>query len=389
MGCNFDILGHFHKAYCYAGATSRNFVRDMFQSLYRVRHFVDDELVYFLDTRHMGMNLPTSKQRIEDCLKNKTALIEKQYQDQLQLTYSQATPEWLSELIAYNTFEYNMGIMNMEQLFQRYLKECNYVHQIQEEPDILIGIDLDLFLKPSLGYTEIPEITSSQMKDLRIKRIAEGLDDKENAQWEKFWFQMCVLDLPKDVEQPLWEIYCNFNKGKFRNMCVEKGLEEGSVRIEDLLHCHTYSALNDGYTLRVQMIEDIKKWLGIKNTQQYGEKITKDKIQSVLDQFLQKKHEIHVVFDLNKDRSKKFDVQTCQKMINKVFRKWGFSQLKKDELIVRKRVNGKRVDLTPYVLEVNEICKDDIDIYKYIKPKVVPQRDIKVRISKGTNPLND
>ena len=64
---------------------------------------------------------------------------------------------------------------------------------------------------------------------MRKKKITENLTDIENAMWKKFWFQMCVLELPKDVEQPLWEIYCNFNKGKFRNMCVEKGIEQGPV----------------------------------------------------------------------------------------------------------------------------------------------------------------
>jgi len=151
----------------------------------------------------------------------------------------------------------------------------------------------------------------------------------ENAMWEKFWFQMCVLELPKDVEQPLWEIYCNFNKGKFRNMCVEKGIEEGSVRIKDLLQCGTYSGLNDGYNLRVEMMEHIKSWLGMINSQQYGYKLTREKLQSVLKQFEENKGKIHTVFELNKDRSKKFDIQTCQTLINKVFTKWGFSQLKK------------------------------------------------------------
>ena len=194
---------------------------------------------------------------------------------------------------------------------------------------------------------------------------------------------MCVLELPKDVEQPLWEIYCNFNKGKFRNMCVEKGIEQGTVRIQDLLHCGTYSALNDGYNLRVEMMEHIKSWLGMINSQQYGYKLTREKLQSVLKQFEENKGKIHTVFELNKDRSKKFDIQTCQTLINKVFTKWGFSQLKKDGR-KKKRIDGKEIDVTPFVVR-NETAKE-MDVYQYIKPKVVKQTDRKVRTHTGNMP---
>lgn len=61
--------------------------------------------------------------------------------------------------------------------------------------------------KPLIEYNDIPEITFSQVKALRDKRITSDLDDMENAKWQKFLFQKCVLDIPKKFEQPLWEIY--------------------------------------------------------------------------------------------------------------------------------------------------------------------------------------
>ena len=377
VGCNYDVKNYFHKVYCYASSTSRNYVRDMFQSLYRVRHLIDNELVYCINEKCYGMNLPRNKKDIEDSLKDKIQLIENQYQQQLEMCYGSKTPEWLSELIVYNTFEYNVGIMNIEELFQKYLKECNYIHKVSEEVDIMVEIDFEEFTKTDILYVDIPEMTSSQMKEMRKKKITENLTDMENAMWEKFWFQMCVLELPKEVEQPLWEIYCNFNKGKFRNMCVEKGIEQGTVRIMDLLHCGTYSALNDGYNLRVEMMEHIKSWLGMVNSQQYGYKLTREKLESVLKQFEENKGKIHTVFELNTDRSKKFDIQTCQKLINKVFTKWGFSQLMKDGQ-QRKRIDGVRVDTTPFII-TNETEKE-MNIYQYIKPKVVKRSERKVKI---------
>ncbi len=394
VGCNYDTQtpsDQFHKAYCYAGATSKNVVRDMFQALYRARYLLDNELVYCVDPRHYGQALSTSKNQIQKSLKDKTELIEKQYQEH-NMGHINKTPEWLSELIAYNNFEYNVGIMNLEELFQRYLKECNYVHTDSNESELLLGIEFEEFTKPEIAYKDIPSMNSDQMKDLRKKRVSESLSDLENAMWEKFWFQHCVLELPKDVEQPMWEIYCNFNKGKFRNLCVEKGIEQGTVRIQDLLDCNNYSALQDGFSLRTQVINDIKTWLGMVNTQQYGYKITREKVESVLENFKNNKQNIHTVFELNKDRSQKFDVQTCQKLINKVFLKWGFSQMKKKGRL-RKQVDGKRVDVTPFVIE-NDCVDDDqkecqrvIDVYKYIKPKFVAQRDPVVTLSTSAMPL--
>ena len=80
--------------------------------------------------------------------------------------------------------------------------------------------------------------------------------------------------------------------------------------------------------MRVEMMQNIEKWLGIVNSQEFGSKITREKVESVLRIFEENKGKIHTVFELNADRSKKFDTQTCIRLINKIFTKWGFSQMK-------------------------------------------------------------
>lgn len=222
VGCYFDVKNHFDKVYVYAGASSKNFVRDIFQSTYRVRHLADNELVYFIDPKHNGFNQPCSKQAIEASHKAKQQLVEKQHQVEMGFIHEYTTPDWLSELITYNTFEFNLGIMKLDELFLRYLKECNYVHRDSGESNLIFVPDFEDFIPPSFEYKDIPEITSSQMKELRKKKISEFLTPEENAMWEKFWFQQTVLELPTEVEQPLWELYCDNNKGKFRNISIEK-----------------------------------------------------------------------------------------------------------------------------------------------------------------------
>ena len=147
-------------------------------------------------------------------------------------------------------------------------------------------------------------------------------------------------------------------------MCIEKGCEEKTVSLQDMMKDSNYSALNDGFNLRLEMIDNIKNWLGLKNTQQFGKKITREQLQSVLKTFEENKDKIHTVFHLRKDRSSKFDIQTCQSLIKKVFEKWGYSSLSKDMLSVHKpMINGKRVDMTPYIVQ----NKCDVDVYNYIK----------------------
>ena len=64
-----------------------------------------------------------------------------------------------------------------------------------------------------ISYKSIPEMTSSQMKDMRIRKNTETQTDMENAMWKKFWFQNqnldLILELSIDDIEVLWKIYCD------------------------------------------------------------------------------------------------------------------------------------------------------------------------------------
>jgi hypothetical protein len=120
VGCNFDKPDAFHRIYVFASAACKNLVRDIFQATYRVRHLQDNHLVYYLDPRHYGTNLPTREYQIRGQLNDKEFVI----------TDSTVAPDWLTTLHVRNTLELNTSIMQLESLFQRYLRECNYVERL-------------------------------------------------------------------------------------------------------------------------------------------------------------------------------------------------------------------------------------------------------------------
>jgi hypothetical protein len=175
VGCNFDLPGVFHKLYVYASASCKNLVRDMFQSTYRVRHLVDNEMVYFVDPKHYGTNVSLDPQQIRATVNLK----------ELYSGSSLPTPAWLTNLYTINTLEYNLSIMQLESLFHYYLQLCNY-SQLSSEEEIMLDLEFTKQQPISYSYDEIPEILSDAVHGLIQKRNNKTITLLETAQLEKY-----------------------------------------------------------------------------------------------------------------------------------------------------------------------------------------------------------
>jgi hypothetical protein len=161
--------------------------------------------------------------------------------------------------------------MNLEDFFNAYLAECNYKYS--EDQEDILEIEFDEFIVPQIDYDDIVEILPSKAKQLINKKKTTPLTEEENSSLEKYHFQNILLYRPKEVEKPLWDIYTNFGKGKFRNISTEKGLSEGTITIKDLIDKNSYSHLNNGFSMRCQVIGEIFNWIGLNNSQQYLKEI--------------------------------------------------------------------------------------------------------------------
>tara|TARA_R110000782_G_scaffold147450_1_gene240249 strand:+ start:121 stop:3273 length:3153 start_codon:yes stop_codon:yes gene_type:complete len=361
VGCNFDLPNVFHKVYMYVSASSQNLVRDMFQASWRVRHLIDNEMVYCLDSRHYGKNYSTSKYDISKSLDDKHNSIINIFNVH-KVKNPIDTPPFIKFLAVFNEHERNVSVMNLRELFDKYLELCNY-KKVFNDLDF-DDFELDSFIEPTTEYKDIKEITNSVCKTLMMKKKNIPLTEEESLQVEKFQFQFYLLNRPFEIEEGLWKIYTNFGKGKFRNLSIEKGIQQGTITIKDIIDKESYSHMNNGSSLRMDVINKIINWIGMTNTQDFGYVVSKDKINSIIKHFEDNRQDIHIAFDM-RDRTKgEYDSKTVLVLINKILERWGYSTLKSDK--TKKRIDGKVVDISKYT--ITQSNSNDIDVGLYIKP---------------------
>jgi hypothetical protein len=352
VGCNFDLPDIFNSIFVYASACSRNLVRDIFQSTYRVRHVIDKKMYFCLDERHMGLNLATNIQEIKDGLQTKKLLHTKHYEKYLDIKFTNDTPEWVVDLLVANIFESNMSIMNLKPLFYKYLELCNYTLEDIEldeldlpetEEDICIATE-------DYKYEDIPEITFSERRILLNKKKKEPLDDLEEFILNKSFFQATLIvqgrsSMKQTDEITLWNIYCNRGKRKFSNLQYER--------------------------------------LDLKHSQDFGE-IKRDLIVDNLEWLEENSKRFHSNFGIRNRKIKDdFTLRNGCELLGKIFERWGYSKIKGGKRKL-KSVNSKRVDISNFVCDKTE----DIDVYGSLEPKGVKQRRAKVRVLKeGESPL--
>src|SRR6185437_2089653 len=103
VGCNFDTPNVFHSIYMYMNSASQNLVRDAFQAHMRVRHLIDNELYYCIDTRR-NKNVAIFRSQIKHSFTKLETLKQEFYQNY----YESATPEF-KELYIDNKLEHNLS----------------------------------------------------------------------------------------------------------------------------------------------------------------------------------------------------------------------------------------------------------------------------------------
>lgn len=367
VGLNFDMPNVIYKQFCYASASSKNIIRDVFQSLYRVRYPIDTELVYYLDTRRYGVSLTAYKSGIEKQLQDKITCIQRQKTNYDITDPNEKPPEFLFELVSFNNMEHSISQMNMEELFLRYLKACNYKHVETNEDYIQIAFsETERYSKIEYEYETIPDIDSAQMTLLRNKRLNEGLDPLESAMLEKFFF-VNMINNKHDLfcTKILWMIYLDHGKGKFMNLAYEKGLMQDTLTISDTINSLTFEVLNKGLSLQLEAIHKIKTLLNINCTQDKMI-IKRSLLAEKLDELNELRIEIKSAFTL-RDESKNWDIKNCVKFLSSVFRKWGYSHIIKEPTRKRLLIDGKKIDNSDFIIKRDTA----INVVDCLKPKSI------------------
>ena len=374
IGCNFDLLNVFHNIFVYASACSQNLIRDIFQACYRVRHLIEKRMYYCLDTKRFGINETTNIDQIKQMFEDRVYYHRKHYEKYLQFDCIDNTPKWVKDLLVYNIFETNMSIMNMRELFMKYLEMCNYTIVDDDDEDLEdLDIEDNKVIKEEFNYEDIPEITYSVLKELLLKRKKEPLTDIEDMMICKSFFQDTLKredDFEKmklDDEITLWNLYVKYGgRTKFRNLCYEKGYYQGELRIADIISVN-YPELADNFSRKLEDIIDISNRFGLKHSQD-TKKILRSDIEKNLEWIRENERRFTTNFDLRQSRSKsnEMDIRKAVDLLNMILGKWGYSKIKKEKQI-RKRVNGKLFDVSDF----NNENTEDIDVYENMKSRKV------------------
>jgi len=367
VGVNYDIKNHFHSIGIYANASSKNLVRDIFQSSYRVRHLIDDLMIFALETRHYGINLPTKINEIKYRLDHTIQMIIKNYEE----VHKKEHPNtnnfvWLRNLIIDNTYEFNNSIMDMENVFFSYLYECNYIESDIMNDIIPFEIISDEELSDNtFTYADIPSInvdTMKMLKKLPIKTFLQVLTI------EKFFFQQSVQSIDNiDDETCLWGIYRAFGRKKFRNLRFEKSIISETLDIGKVVDS-TLPIIADKLGIQLSVIKNISSWYNLKHSQDTDTVIPNSLLKKLIPIFKENMKEIYTAFELRDTRSSnsEWSIRKITTITNMVLSKWGYTTIKRRSRR-RKGHNGAE-DLSEYQLEHDNICKMlNVDVYEKVK----------------------
>jgi hypothetical protein len=357
VGLNFDKKNVFYRTYVYMSSSSKNVVRDCFQSIARVRHTISNELRFFLDARNWSFpdkfdwSIEKRINRTEDRL---SFILGKEHVEKIEPI--------IKELYIGTCIEKAMSITDLVSEFDGYLEQCNYtkeVSQVVVDPSYEV-----LSVTKSAGiFNKIDDMNFGEYEEMVKRSKYEGITSTEQVQLMKFRFIHSYTRRIDDQVQEIWDLFCGFgNEQRFANLRMEaKLIDEEKMDIGS-----TVNAFNNDNVPQVRRIIFLYKCLGVKDRR--TKIIKRNKFQKVVDKIKPQQEMIRNAFPINKRIKKdkegkkvevEFDIRECIHLLNAVFSWWGFVQVFPDSR-KRSRVDGS-------VQDVADIVVDFPHVYEYFK----------------------
>jgi hypothetical protein len=385
VGVNYDVKNHFHSLGVYVSAKSKNLIRDVFQSLYRVRHLIDNLLIFCINKNHYGMNEHTNpiyEKQIKDRLNAETSLYIENYESLHKKKFVSNNFSWLENLVINNILEANQSIMMLENIFFHYLNECNYVEcDVMNDEEFTYLSDEQLSKTMDYSYDDIPSISTNDMRELKMKEIKDDLD---LLKIEKYFFQQSVLEVNPDDEVILWVLYSRFGRNKFRNLRYEKAIVKETLNMKNVIDT-TLPLIADKMGIQLNTIQKISSWFNLDHSQQVNKDIPHETLKQLIPIFKENIQEIYTAFNLRPTRSKsnmndEWTIRKVTTITNSVLEKWGYTKIKKKSPEYKgSRRKGESIDIAPYqIINVTEVkdgigsvfpLKEDFNVYDKIKNK--------------------
>lgn len=372
IGVNFDKI-HFDFIGCYTQASVSNLVRDIFQSFYRIRHV--STLYYAVDPTLYNFNVNTTTNIVE--IKKRFSNTNFWFTQHYNEHFSKNIPickiyeEAIFNLFINSTLEQALSVREIKSEFDKYLKICGYINVQDTQPTI--KVDYYSRITGDTPYENIPEITQEEYYRLLNNQFRK---ESDTLILEKYVFQQTIWynKIDNYSLNALWSMFkkCD-DKKKIRNIAYEKSLQDKTITINSIVS-HALPILASKMSLKLEMVNKITQWLGLKNT--YDTKTPIKNNDKLIDIFKDNVKQIYDIFKLRDRRKNKdgsfmncnftnMDFKTVIMITNQVFSKWGYSTVKKAKQQL-KTINGKRINIiNDYIIEIENDIYDNIIPHNY------------------------
>lgn len=361
VGVNFDVADVFDSIFCYGVSTSAN-VRDVFQSLYRVRHTVSGELHYFLNDikadRMMNKKSIRKRQREKNAL-YKALLVEKD-----SLPDSVRRCMWSVKLALSNYQEDSVSKSSYTKMFHYYLTVCNFWYTRVEKQEKQNDEKSEEGERGLTSYDEVPDIDSEELSEYSSKIKRSRATEKEKLAVDKFYLQQLLSGVDEKQKAGVWISWHNSGKKtQLKRLVYEvKGqiekLEEGELKKKRGRDVHFIN-------LCYPEIKKLLAVVGIESAHDTETVVQMDKIEEKAEELsavvTTLKRKLGIVDQKlkakNKQRKRQNNAVALKNDISCILQRWNGSKIVIAKQKMR-RVEGKLTRVRGYKLALPEGFRD-------------------------------
>jgi len=330
VGINFDIPDHFHCGFLCISAAAKNYITDIFQAHFRVRHLIDNHINLHVYTKMADTGLPCYESQVSGLLT---------WWEDLVLTKSTRyvrSSKSMKSIIDNIDLEYNLSQAKLTQLVHYFLELCNYTITMDyvKKKDITIEVP---HLDDQSGFHDIILVDSKQYRLLRKRQnMGAVLTKDELLQIEKYQFVRTFtcgnpeLWVNNSFDDVFWQAYCNYKKTKINNIKTERAIREGVKELYSI-ETDSYTAIHQDRTqIQTESVMEICNELNIEYSQKKGQTVDK----TMLDTWVEKNKDngIHLrklfqIRDYRKVKTEQLSYDDSVSLLNSIFKKFGFTKL--------------------------------------------------------------
>ena len=340
VGVNYDTENRFDALFLYSSAASAC-VRDLMQSLKRVRHISDNTLYYSTYPRYFGDTHFDifSRERL-------MRIIEKQEEYLCKnrlLSISGRMPSWMKNLWVFNTQENNVSAFMHEGLLQAYLMATGYTigQSLVEDADMRECLPTN-----PPAYEQIDDVDEVGFYLLTDQLERGQASSKDKVTWMKAHFQRRILRdwtaVDADSCSRMFSVWSADQLGiqtRLRNLSTEHCIATGGTGEQA-----GTPIFQDNKKQKLDAVRDIMALLNLSASYAIGEALTEAVLEQSAEKVLAMRRDLQETFRLRfreGSGSKKSKKCRALEIVNQVLERWGFTHIRLGSR-KKKTIDGKR-----------------------------------------------